>query len=86
MPVPKSGRRSSSNLSHGAHPNREFPGKHAENGDPSRSLQMRARVQAPVSILEVLRSARHSLLPQILFSNSRAETAEYAKSYTEGTP
>jgi hypothetical protein len=39
------------------HGNCEIPGKHAENGDPSRSLPLRAVVQAPVSILEVLRAA-----------------------------
>src|SRR5262249_49290351 len=32
-------------------------GNDAENGDPSRSLPLRAAVQAPVSILEVSRSA-----------------------------
>jgi hypothetical protein len=53
----KSARRSSSTLSQGAHPNRAIPGKHAGNGDPSRSLPMRALVQAPVSVLEVSRSA-----------------------------
>ena len=35
---------------------------------------MRARVQAPVSILEVLRSARHWLLPQTLFLGLPAAT------------
>jgi len=35
----------------------KIPEKHAEIGDPSRSLPLRAVVQAPVSILEVSRSA-----------------------------
>src|SRR6516162_7975473 len=39
-----------------------------KNGDPSPSLPLRAPVQAPVGHLEVLRSARHWLLPQTLCS------------------
>jgi hypothetical protein len=62
VPVPiddrsKSARQSPSTLSQGAHPNREIPGKHAENGEHWATELLRALVQAPVSILEMLRSA-----------------------------
>jgi hypothetical protein len=53
-------------LSHHGHHSHEIPAKYATTHEHRRLGLLRARVQAPVSVLEVLRSARHSLLPQTL--------------------
>jgi hypothetical protein len=75
MPVPKALAGHRAFLSQGAHPNREIPGKHAKNVERGLSEHLQGPVQAPVSILDMLRAARHWLLPQNLGLNSLSEMA-----------